>query len=292
MFKKAEKTQTKFKGAIIGPSGSGKTYSALLIALGLGKKIALLDTEHGSASLYGDRFQFDTVTLSSPYTPDRYVACIQAAQKAGYDVLIIDSLSHSWQGEGGVLEKKSALDARGGSQFGNWRVPKQENLRLTEAILQADLHIITTIRAKQGYALVEENGKQKVQKLGMDPIAEPGVEYSFSVVFDLAMDHNASISKDRSSIFDGKIFKPTIETGKEILAWLGSIKTEETPQIKSQIEPEPKSDNRNIFCPKCNAPVLLHHSGAGYACPNSQARNDGHLRFLKADLAKYQQQSA
>lgn len=280
-FKKAERSRAKFKGAIVGPSGSGKTFSALLIASGLGKKIAVVDTEHGSASLYSDKFEFDTVELTAPYTPDRYIHCIKEAQRAGYDVLIIDSISHSWQGEGGVLEKKSSLDARGGSQFGNWRVPKQENLRLTETILQADLHIITTIRAKQGYAIVEDNGKQKVQKLGMDPIAEPGVEYSFSIVFDLAMDHNASASKDRSGIFDGKIFKPTVETGKEILAWLTAGKEQPLP-----VEQPIQISQRTLACTSCQKELVLHSSGKGYVCPDSQKRGDGHSRILKSEMEK------
>ena len=110
LFKKAERRQAKLKIAITGPSGSGKTYSALSIATGLGKKIALVDTENYSASLYSDRFEFDVLALEPPYTVAKYNVAIQEAQKAGYEVLIIDSISHAWAGDGGLLSKKEALD--------------------------------------------------------------------------------------------------------------------------------------------------------------------------------------
>src|SRR5690606_31598618 len=104
MFKKAERKQARLRLALAGPSGSGKTYSALQMAKGLGSKIAVIDTEHGSASLYADAAEFDVMELHAPYSPERYVEAIQAAEAAGYDVLIIDSYSHEWTGPGGCLE--------------------------------------------------------------------------------------------------------------------------------------------------------------------------------------------
>ena len=124
LFKKAERKQSKLRLGLNGPSGSGKTYSALLIAKGLGSKIAVADTEKGSASLYSDLFQFDTLEISPPFTPEKYIQAIEAAEKEKYDVLIIDSFSHAWMGEGGVLEQKALLDQNPKSnQFANWKKP-------------------------------------------------------------------------------------------------------------------------------------------------------------------------
>jgi len=135
-FTKAVRTTTKIKMAILGPSGSGKTYSALKIASGLGQKIALLDTEAGSSSLYSDHFDFDYIVLRPPFEPERYIEIIKEAVEAKYDVLIIDSLTHAWDGEGGSMDKKSQLDSRGGRQneFTNWKPVKQEQKKLTEAL--------------------------------------------------------------------------------------------------------------------------------------------------------------
>ena len=103
MFKKAERKRAKLRLALSGPSGSGKTYGALQIAKGLGGKIAVLDTERGSASLYSDTVDFDVVELGPPYEPERFIEVMDAAAKAGYEVLIIDSITHEWKGAGGIL---------------------------------------------------------------------------------------------------------------------------------------------------------------------------------------------
>lgn len=222
LFKKAEKKSSFLRVALTGPSGSGKTFSALRLAKGLGGKIAVLDTENGSASLYSDKFDFDVVELTPPFSADRYINIIEEAQKAGYNVLMIDSLSHVWAGEGGVIDKKESLDERGGNQWTNWRKPKAEHQKLKDAILFSNIHIISTIRSKQAYAQKEEgNNKKSIQKLGMDPIAEPGVEYEYTTVFDVGMDHKAMASKDRTSIFGEQIFTITEETGKQFISWLG-----------------------------------------------------------------------
>lgn len=219
-FKKAERRQAKLKIALSGPSGSGKTYSALALATGIGGRIAVIDTENGSASLYADRFEFDTLQLRPPFEPKKYVEAIKAAVDAGYDVLIIDSLSQVWAGEGGVLDKKAALDQRGGNQYANWKGPKAEHQKFKDAILHSPIHMIATLRSKQGYQIDEQS--KKVLKVGMDPIAEPGLEYEYTTVLDIAMDHNAMASKDRTSLFDQAVFKISAETGKQFVAWLNS----------------------------------------------------------------------
>lgn len=230
-FKKAERRQTKLKLAITGVSGSGKTYSALRLAKGLGGKVALIDTENGSASLYSDRFEFDVMEISAPYSNEKYLAAMQTAQKAGYNVLIIDSLSHQWAGEGGILNRKEQLDARGGNSFANWAKMTPEHEKFKAAILHADMHVIGTIRSKTEYTL-SENDKGKIQpkKVGLAPVQRDQMEYEFTVVFDVAMNHEADISKDRTGLFAGKIFQITEETGEQLVTWLGTAKPVAPPE--------------------------------------------------------------
>jgi hypothetical protein len=257
VFTKAVRTATKIKMAITGPSGSGKTYSALSIAKGITDKIALLDTEAASASLYSDIFNFDTITLSAPFEPKRFIEIIKAAEKAGYELLIIDSLSHSWSGEGGALQKKEQLDARSGRQnaFTNWASVKKEQNELKEAILQSKMHIIVTLRAKQEHALTSDGNKNKVEKLGMAPIAEPGLEYEYSILFELAMNHEAVAGKDRTGLFDGQIFKPTPQIGEKIKNWLATSTSQHVikfipdlmDQVISDVSYERLSEVRNLY---------------------------------------------
>lgn len=283
-FKKAERKQAKLKIALTGPSGSGKTMSALLLAKGIGKKIALVDTENASASLYADRFEFDTVVLTPPYTIPKYIDAIISAQSAGYDVLIIDSISHAWAGDGGLLAKKESLDARGGNSFANWGGISKEHEQFKAILLNCSIHLICTMRSKQDYVLeANEKGKQAPRKVGLAPIQRDGMEYEFTTVFDMAMDHNAQASKDRTSLFDGQIFKPTKETGEALMKWLLDAKPTESVQ-----EQTPQAGGPGAFCNHCKAEVVLHRSGAGYVCPNSKQKGDEHLRFVLSDLAKHQ----
>ena len=228
-FKKATRLQIPLKLALTGPSGSGKTYSALLLARGLvGKKgrIALIDTENRSASLYADLAgEFDTLEVSPPYTVDKYAEGVDAAIEAGYDVLIIDSITHCWAGEGGLLDQKNSLDARGGrqNQYTNWAPITKLHEQFKGKILSSPIHIICTMRSKQDYVLEQnDKGKSAPRKVGMALIQRDGMEYEFTTVFDIAMNHEATASKDRTGLFDGKYFKITGKTGKELLKWLGA----------------------------------------------------------------------
>lgn len=226
-FQRAERRRVKLKIAITGPSGSGKTYSALALATGLGQKIALVDTENDSASLYSDRFTFDTLVIDPPYTIQKYVEAIKAAQDEKYDVVVVDSISHAWAGDGGLLAKKEALDARGGNSYTNWGGITKEHEAFKAILLNADLHLICTMRSKQDYVLENnEKGKSAPKKVGLAPIQRDGMEYEFTTVFDVAMDHNASASKDRSGLFDGQFFKIGKETGERFAAWLGGATAE------------------------------------------------------------------
>lgn len=220
MFRKAERKKAKLRLGILGPSGSGKTYSSLMIAHGLAGRVALIDTEHGSGELYSHLMEYDVAILTPPFSPEKYIQCIKQAEKE-YDILIIDSLSHAWAGEGGVLEMHDKATSATRNSFTAWREVTPLHNSLVEAILQSSLHIIATMRTKTAYEITEENGKKKVTKVGLQPVQRDGMEYEFTAVFDLSIDgHVATASKDRTMLFDGKHFKPSADTGRELLDWL------------------------------------------------------------------------
>lgn len=219
MFKKAERKQAKLRLALAGPSGAGKTYSALLIAKGLGGKIAVLDTEKGSASLYSDLVDFDVVDLTAPFTPERYIEVITAAEAAGYDTLVIDSYSHEWTGPGGCLEDNERLahSKFKGNTWAAWNETTPRHRKLTNKILGSSLHIICTMRSKT--ETVQGEGK-KIIKLGMKSEQRDGTDYEFTVVLDVAHDtHEAVASKDRTRLFGGYEVI-TEDTGRKLIAWL------------------------------------------------------------------------
>lgn len=224
-FKKASRTKSKLKLAMTGPSGSGKTYSALLLASGLGNKIAVIDTENGSASLYAGAPgmpDFDVLEISPPFLSSKYEEAISAASRAGYDVLVIDSISHQWSGEGGILDRKEKeqMAKPALNSYTLWAKYTPEHERFKSAINNAPIHVIATMRSKQEYVLeTNEKGKSAPKKVGMAPIQRDGAEYEFTTVFDLAVTHYANVSKDRTGLFDGQVFICTKETGEKILEW-------------------------------------------------------------------------
>lgn len=224
-IRKAERKNIKIRLAIEGPSGSGKTFSALLIAYGLTEdwdKVIIIDTENGSAELYAELGGYSVLPLAAPYSPERYIAAIELAEKQGFEVIIIDSLSHAWAGEGGVLEQqgKAADTKYKGNSWSAWREFTPKHNALVEAMLKSKSHIIATLRTKTEYIQVEENGSKKIKKVGTVPIQRDGIEYEFAVVFDLATDHMATASKDRTGIFDRQLFTPGSDTGRILRQWL------------------------------------------------------------------------
>lgn len=220
-FRRAEKKQGKLRVALMGPSGSGKTLSSLLIAQGIGAKIFVIDTENYSASDYADRATFEVACIEPPYTVAKYLAAMEQAEEEGADVIIVDSLSHAWAGDGGLLEQKDILDqTTGGKAFQNWAKISPLHARLVSKILQNQRHLICTLRAKSKHAMVTKpDGGTKVEKLGLDPVFREGIEYEFTVAFEMLMTHHATTSKDRTSMFDGEMSIPTIEMGQRLLAW-------------------------------------------------------------------------
>lgn len=223
-FRKAERRKARLRLGLVGPAGSGKTYGALLIAMGLGGKIALIDTENGSGDLYAHLGDYDVCTLDAPYTVQKYLTAIEEAEQAGYSVLIIDSLSHAWAGEGGLLDQQGKIaDSGRGNSYTAWRQVTPWHNKLVEAMLTSKCHIIATMRAKTEYVQEKnDKGKTEIRKVGMAPVQRDGMDYEFGVVFDLDVNHNATVSKDRTTLFDGQIFRPSRKTGEALRDWLES----------------------------------------------------------------------
>lgn len=222
-IRKAERKKAKLRLGIAAPSGAGKTYSALLMAFGLGGKVGLIDTEHGSGDLYAHLGDYDIISIEAPYTVNKYREAIAAFEQAGYTTIIIDSLTHAWAGDGGLLDKQGKMADRGTNSFAAWRTITPEHNALVDAMLRSPCHIIATMRAKQEYVLeTNDKGKQQPKKVGMAPVQREGMEYEFTVMLDVDMNHVASASKDRTSLFDGQFFKITRETGETLLQWLES----------------------------------------------------------------------
>ncbi len=235
-FTKAQRKKAKLRLALTGPAGSGKTYGALLIAKGLGGSVAVIDTEHGSASLYDNLVDFDVLELQAPYSPERFIEAINAAESAGYDTLIIDSSTHEWSGQGGCLEinEEIAKSKFRGNTWSAWNETSARHRKFVDRILQSKMHVIATIRSKTETAQQESiTGKKQVVKLGMKAEQRDGLEYEFGLVLDIIHDgHFANASKDRTGLFVDKDPQPiTIKTGQTLLNWLesGVDPIEETP---------------------------------------------------------------
>lgn len=222
-FRPAQRKKAKLRLGVTGPAGSGKTMSALLIAGGLVNgdysKVGLVDTENGSGDLYANSAmigEYNILPLEPPFEAKKYIDAIRLAEESGIEVIILDSITHAWAGEGGFLDKQGKIADRTGNSFAAWRTVTPEHNRFIDAMLQSKIHVIATMRSKTEH--VYENGK--VKKLGMAPVAREGMEYEFTVVFDIDQSHNATPTKDRTSMFDGQIFKPTPDIGKKLLTWL------------------------------------------------------------------------
>jgi KaiC/GvpD/RAD55 family RecA-like ATPase len=225
-FARATRRRVYLKIGIMGPSGSGKTYSGLQLAFGLaghGGPVAVIDTENGSASLYAHLGAYDVTEVGPPFTVARYVEVVNEAVAAGYDVLLVDSISHAWAGEGGLLNLKESLDARGGNSFANWAKVSPLHEQFKSALVAAPLHVIVTMRSKQDYVMQEDGkGKMVPVKVGLTPIQREGFEYELSTVFDLSMNHQAMVSKDRTGLFDGIVGRLSAEHGRRLREWLES----------------------------------------------------------------------
>lgn len=220
-LKQSQRQQVKLRLGLSGASGFGKTKSALLLAYGMTQdwsKIAVIDTENSSASLYSDLGSYNVLDLQAPYSPERYIQAIELCEKSGIEVIIIDSASHEWNGSGGCLEIHEKL----GGRFQDWAQVTPRHQAFINKILQSSCHIITTTRRKMDYSLdIGSNGKTKVVKHGTKEITRDGFEYELTINFELVNDnHLAKASKDRTGLFMNKPeFLITPQTGKMILDW-------------------------------------------------------------------------
>lgn len=232
----AKRNKAKLRLAIDGPSGSGKTYSALLLAYGITKdwsKIAVIDTERESANLYAhlcnnsNTGKYLTGQINSPYTPQKYLEAIKCCEQNGIEVIIIDSLSHAWTGEGGLLDihentmKKQSTT----NSYTAWGDVTPLHRKLVDTILTSNCHIISTVRSNTEYSQEKDakTGKTKVVKVGMKPEFRKGLDYEMTIVFSMDVDHNATVTKSRIESFPvNDVVVPNIEIGEKLLEWLNT----------------------------------------------------------------------
>lgn len=230
-LKKAKREHAKLRLSIAAPTGFGKTTGALMVAFGMTgswDKIAVIDTENKSASFYSNhKFkggfyvgEFETIQLDPPFTPEKYIEAIRTCEDAGMEVIIIDSVTHVWAGQGGLLEYKDSL----GGTYQNWAKVTPRYQAWLNAILHSKCHIITTNRKKQAYNVITEGNRTKVEKAGMEDQIRDGYDYEMTIAFDITNDKFlAKAAKDRSGLFMAEPeFVITPETGKKILEWCNS----------------------------------------------------------------------
>jgi hypothetical protein len=238
-FKPAVKYNAKLRFAVSGPAGSGKTFTLLKLAteLAQGGKVAVVDTEHGSASKYAhtpactaecadpSHFVFD-VDEPSVFDPRDLIKTIDAAVKAGYAAVAVDSLSHYWMGPGGELElvDNAAKQSRSGNSFAAWKTVTPYHNALVDKMLTAPIHILVSMRTKTEWVVEKDkDGKQVPRKIGLQPVMRDGIEFEFDVCGDIDQDNTMTITKTRCSDLTGKsINRPGREMAEVLKTWLGS----------------------------------------------------------------------
>lgn len=240
-FRKATKARAKLRAAVLGPSGGGKTFSVLRMSRGLAGPtgtIAFIDTERGSASKYSDRFDFDVQDLTD-YSIDGYIDAIKSAH--GYDVLIIDSLSHGWQSLLEEVEKLAKAKYRGNT-WSAWSEGTPRQKKLVNAILDFPGHVLATIRSKTEWTTVEDSrGKKVPQRIGMAPEQGKGIEYEFDLLLELSTEHIANVIKDRTGRFQDKLInKPDEDFGRQLALWLADgepVEVSPPPPAAAPLDP-------------------------------------------------------
>lgn len=220
----------KMRLALAGASGSGKTYSSLLIAYGMTgdwSKIAVIDSENCSADLYAHLGSYQVLTLEN-YAPETYVEAIGICEQAGAEVIIIDSISHCWDY---LLDFHANLQ---GNSFANWAKVTPRQNAFIQRILTSSAHVICTMRSKQDYVLSDKNGKMVPEKVGLKAVQRDNVDYEFTAVLDIAMNHKAITSKDRTGLFTGRPeFLITPAVGQAILKWCNM-----TQPVQPSVQPQ------------------------------------------------------
>jgi len=226
-FTPATKEEAKARIALTGPSGSGKTYTSLTLGTALGSNVAVIDTERGSASKYADEFTFSKLNMQT-FEPAALIEALAAAAAAGFDVVIVDSLTHFWSGTGGMLEQVDAAARRGygGNSFGGWKEARPLERRMIDALVSYPGHVIVTMRSKTDYVIEEnERGRKVPRKVGLKPEQREGIEYEFDIVGDLDLENTLVVTKSRAKAIAGRVVqRPGPGFAEEIAAWLGDGK--------------------------------------------------------------------
>ena len=251
-FKKAKREKIWLKVLLAGPSGSGKTYSALRVASGVAKKtgsrMATIDTENGRIRYYANEFDFDDLQLEMPYSPEKYIEAIDEAIDAGYQILVIDSITHEWDYCNDVHNKMP------GNSWTNWAKITPRHDAFMEKILQSPLHVFATVRGKDEYILEEKNGKQVPKKVGLGYKQRDNTEYNYTVTFNIDQQtHVAESMKDNTHIFEDRYEVLTEKDGVALYDWANSgdipdpkpVKKTETPKEEQEIE-DIKTINKKI----------------------------------------------
>jgi hypothetical protein len=288
MFSKATKSKARLRLAISGPSGSGKTMTSLLLAKHLGSRVAVVDTERGSASKYaGDVADFQTLELDM-FTVENYLRAIKGAADEGFDVLVIDSLSHAWSGRGGILEQADKM----GGKFSAWAKLTPLQQKLIDSILSYPGHVIVTMRSKMAYEVSVEEGKNgtkqtKVEKLGLAPVQRDDVSYEFDVMLDMNDQNVAHVTKSRcSAIANAYIDKPGAELAATLTAWLsdGVDAPAKRPTLPPAAEEKPAAHQRSLAerLPECvSTDSLLEWIVELNALDDAQQKRLGKGAFLR-----------
>lgn len=229
LFAPATRHQLRARIALDGPTGSGKTWSMLAWARALAGpegRIAVVDTERGSASLYSDRFSFDVLTWAPPYDPRKLAEVLRAAETEGYDVICVDSLTHFWKGEGGTLDIVEAAGSRsGGNKYAGWQTGTPALRTLIDTMLGLDAHFVATMRSKMEHVLMENSrGKLEPVKIGMQPEMRADIEYEFTLCVSMDLDHRGTVTKSRCEELADALIAPglpnTEDAASRFLAWL------------------------------------------------------------------------
>lgn len=284
MFQKATKAKSKLRLAIFAPAGGGKTYTALSLATGIGGKVALIDTERGSASKYADRFDFDAAELERPDI-DSYIEYIKGA--ADYDVLIIDSLSHGWQELLQEVEKIAKAKYKGNT-WSAWSEGTPKQRALVDAILRFPGHVIATMRSKTEWqADKTSDGKTRPVRVGLAPEQGKGIEYEFDMLMEMNTEHYATIIKDRTGKYqDAFIEKPGKELGAELAQWLDDgvdmVAEKEAGLIRFRERIEECQDDDEIKAVLAEANEFCkRHKDADAWAGLKQAGTDRHNELIK-----------
>ena len=263
-IRRAERKKTTIKIALQGPAGSGKTMSALRLAFGLvgdWSQIVVIDTENGSADLYAHLGDYSVLPITD-YSPENYIEAINYCEQAGFKVIIIDGISAEWDY---IVDAQSKTT---GNSFTNWGKFTPRHNKFMKKILNSPCHLIATMRSKQDYVLVEKNGRQVPEKVGMKATQRDGVDYEFTLVFEIDIKHNAHSTKDRTFMFDVNMdFVITEDTGAKIREWcetgvdVVAQKAEQLKQFHADLADCKSKEDIDALTSKYDSLLIVNEAG-------------------------------